>query len=163
MMSSAVLENAPHTTVGMGQIVVARDAASLSAVLGSCIGVALYHAGMKLGVLGHVVLPDSHGRKNNPGKFADSAIPAMLQAMHGAGASRGGVIAKIVGGASMFGAGGPLQIGEANARAVVAALDAAGIPIVARDIGGVNGRRVVLTCSNGKITITIVGGPAKVI
>ena len=72
----------------MGQMVVARGDASLSAVLGSCIGVALHHAGLQIGGLGHVVLPDSHGRVGQPGKFADTAIPAMLKSLQAAGAGR---------------------------------------------------------------------------
>ena len=62
----------------------------------------------------------------------------------------------------MFGVDGPLQIGVANIRAVVAVLDAAGIPIVARDIGGNSGRRAVLDCNSGRITVTTAAGPTRI-
>jgi chemotaxis protein CheD len=163
MTASTVVETAESRTVGMGQFVVAQGLAHLSAVLGSCVGVALYHSGMKLGAFGHVVLPDSHGRSSSPGKFADIAIPAMLADLRQRGAAQSGLIAKIVGGACMFGLGGPLQIGDANTQAVLALLGAAGIPVVARDVGGTSGRRATLNCSNGKLTITTVGGPARII
>jgi chemotaxis protein CheD len=163
MSPPTVLENVAQQAVGMGQIVVGRGETRLSAILGSCVGVTLYHAGMKLGAMAHVVLPDSSGRAPCPGKFADSAIPAMLASLGELGARPKTLVAKIVGGAGMFGSGGPLQIGEVNTRAVIAVLDAAGIPIVARDVGGSSGRRAVLDCTSGKITITTVAGPTKVL
>ncbi len=135
----------------------------LSAILGSCVGVALCQVGMKLGAMAHVVLPDSSGRDACPGKFADSAIPAMVASLREVGARPRALVAKIVGGAGMFGVDGPLQIGVANIRAVVAVLDAAGIPIVARDIGGNSGRRAVLDCNSGRITVTTAAGPTRIL
>jgi chemotaxis protein CheD len=87
----------------------------------------------------------------------------MLEELRRRGVGQSGLIAKIVGGACMFGLGGPLQIGDANAHAVLALLAAASIPVVARDVGGTSGRRATLNCSNGKITVTTVGGPARII
>ena len=159
MACSAVGEDVGNRTVGMGQIAVAPAPARLTAVLGSCVGVAIYHAGMKVGALGHVVLPDSRGRAAQPGKFADTAIPAMLAALGQQGVPARGLVAKITGGACMFGAGGPLQIGDANITAVLAALAAAGLPIALRDLGGSTGRRIVFNCSDGSVSVASVDRP----
>ncbi|MGO8691750.1 MAG: chemotaxis protein CheD [Thermoguttaceae bacterium] len=163
MSSSAGFGNVAQQVVGMGQIVVGRGETRLSAILGSCVGVALCQVGMKLGAMAHVVLPDSSGRDACPGKFADSAIPAMVASLREVGARPTALVAKIVGGAGMFGVDGPLQIGVANIRAVVAVLDAVGIPIVARDIGGNSGRRAVLDCNSGKIIVTTAAGPTRIL
>ncbi len=165
MAPPAAGENVARQSVGMGQIVVARGQAGLAAILGSCVGVVLYHAGLKLGAMAHVVLPDSHGRGNasSPGKFADSAVPAMVALLRGLGAAPTELIAKIAGGAGMFGSGGPWQIGQLNTQAVVAVLAAAGIPIVGRDVGGSNGRRATLDCSTGTVTVITGNGRATVI
>ena len=53
-----------------------------------------------------------------------------------------GLTAKLAGGANMFNGSGPLQIGDANAEAVAAALKEAGIPVAGQDVGGTRGRRV---------------------
>ena len=66
------------TSVGMGQIAAGRDAARLGAVLGSCVAVALHGPRHKTGAMAHVVLPASNGRDATPGKFADTAVPALL-------------------------------------------------------------------------------------
>ncbi len=101
-------EPAQKHSVGMGQIVVAEAPAELVSVLGSCVGVALYHPRLKVGALAHIVLPKSSGGGAAPGKFADTAIPYMIAELAKAGAARAGLVAKIAGGACMFGVSGPL-------------------------------------------------------
>jgi len=149
--------------VGMGQIVAAPSPARLRAVLGSCVGVAIHCPRRRLGVLAHVVLPDSSGRSDSPGKYANTAVPEMLRALTRAGAPTSGLAAKLAGGASMFGHEGPLQIGDANVQAVVEALQKAGGRVAARDVGGRVGRRVTLDCETGQFTIEIVGQPPRVL
>jgi len=150
-----------NKSVGMGQIVLARSPARLTAVLGSCIAIALYHRRLELGILGHVVLPHSGGRNDKPGKFADTAVPHMMELLAKHGATPTGLVAKIVGGACMFGKGGPVQIGDANAEVVLKAVRAAGIRIAAKDIGGNTGRRIAFDCASGSLTIERVGHPPR--
>ena len=65
----------------MGEIAVARDDGVLRTLLGSCLGLALYDRRLKVGGVAHIVLPESMGRLSNPGKFADTAVPAMIDRM----------------------------------------------------------------------------------
>ena len=157
MSSASVLDASSLTHVGMGQVVCASDGATMTSVLGSCIGIALYHGRLRLGILAHVVLPNSAGRQSTPGKFADTAVPHMLELLASHGGSLSGAIAKLAGGASMFGAGGAMQIGETNLQAVREALRKANLPVVAEHVGGVKGRRITLDAATGKLTIEIVG------
>jgi chemotaxis protein CheD len=152
-----------ETTVGMGQIAAGRESERLKAVLGSCIGLALYHPRLKAAAMAHIVLPDSAQRVCTPGKFADTAIPCMLEMLRKLGAPVPGLTAKLSGGANMFGGNGPLQIGTANTEAVVRALRIAGIRIAGQDVGGTVGRRVVFDCSSGQMIIEQVGQPARVL
>jgi chemotaxis protein CheD len=151
------------TTVGMGQTTVAQAPQRLSAVLGSCVGVVLYHPRLQVGALGHVVLPDSNGRAGNSAKFADRAIPHMLGLLEKHGVFPSGMVAKIMGGSCMFGNGGPLQIGEANIKAVTAALEEAGIKIVGRDLGGSCGRRIQFDAATGQVAVESAGLPPRII
>ncbi len=52
--------------------------------------------------------------------------------------------AKVVGGASMFQTGPALNIGKMNQDAVDQILAGLGIPVLARDVGGEAGRRLLL-------------------
>lgn len=148
-------------SVGMGQIVIARKPVLLTSVLGSCVGVGLFHPRFHIGALAHVVLPDSSGRPAQPGKFADTAIPHMLQLLERQGVNASGLIAKIAGGACMFGSPGPLQIGDANVKAVLSALENARVRVSAQDVGGTAGRRVSLDCGTGHMKVETVGSNAK--
>ncbi len=158
MAFSEVAVAAETKTVGMGKVAVAGEHARLTAVLGSCIGVAVHHLRSRRGALAHVVLPDSDGRATAPGKFADTAVPYILSQL---GVPPTSLTAKIVGGARMFGTKGPMQIGETNIKAVVEALDKAGVRLAARDVGGRSGRRIALDCETGELTVETVGNPPK--
>lgn len=144
-------------TVGMGQIVVAQGTVVLTAVLGSCVAVVLHCRRKGVGAVAHVVLPDSAGRIASPDKFADTAIPAMLRQLADAGIGSGEVYARLVGGACMFGAQSPLQVGPANAEAACQALAKAGIPVNKRDVGGSKGRRISLYCDTGELLVEVLG------
>jgi len=163
MASCTAIETTGSMTVGMGQIVAAEAPVCLTAVLGSCIGAALYHPGSRRGALAHMVLPTSTGRIAGVGKFADTAIPHMLQwfKQYGIGPAR--LAVKVTGGACMFGGGGPVQIGQANIEAVMQILDDAGVHVAKKDVGGSNGRRISFDCATGLLTIHTVGSPPRVL
>jgi chemotaxis protein CheD len=147
--------------VGMGQAFARHAPERLWSILGSCVAVALCDPRRKVAAMCHVVLPSSAGRGGSPGKFADTAVPHMLQMLREMGISREHLTAKIAGGASMFGNNMPLEVGHNNAHAVTQALHAAGIPISGQDVGGNKGRRVTLDCAAGELHIEIVGCPSK--
>jgi chemotaxis protein CheD len=163
MARCALLGIARQKMVGVGQIVAATAPAELTAVLGSCIGVTFYHPRLRLGAMGHVVLPQSSGPAAGPAKFADLAIPNIIAELERRGAGRSGLVAKMAGGSCMFGDSGPLQIGPANAEAVRRALAAAGLSLAAEDVGGTKGRRIVFDLARGTLTVEIAGVPDKVL
>ena len=145
--------------VRMGELAVARDDEVLAAIgLGSCIGVALLDRDARVAGLAHVILPEPvGGREGGPGRFATTAVPALLEAMEGAGASRARMVAKIAGGASMFRGLSPqgvAAIGERNAAAVRGALERLGIRLVGEDIGGTWGRTVHVQASDGSYIVS---------
>jgi chemotaxis protein CheD len=126
--------------------------------LGSCIGLALLDRGAAVAGLAHVVLPASEGREGAPGKFADTAAPALLDALLGLGARRLRVEAVLVGGASMFSFGGNgLEVGQRNDAAVREELAKLRIPVIAEETGGNRGRTVRVTVETGRVTCRAAG------
>jgi chemotaxis protein CheD len=152
-----------QAAVAMGQAVVAAEPVRLTAILGSCIAVVLYSRELRLGMLSHVVLPHSTGPTAYPAKFADTAVPYMLSVLQSRGAKPQGLVAKITGGACMFGNCKVMQIGDANIRAAVEALSAAGIRIVGQDVGGTVGRRIGFEPADGSLTVECIGHPSHTI
>lgn len=130
--------------------------------LGSCIGIAVYDRTLKIGALAHIMLPDSSQFKNvtQPLKFADLAIPILLEKMEQSGSKRRSLVAKIAGGASMFNFSDKSMIsdiGSRNADSVRKALKKENIPILAEEVGGNKGRTMILDSKDGTVTIRIVG------
>lgn len=149
------------TLVGMGQIAAGGPPKKLKAVVGSCIALALYHPRLKRGAMAHIVLPVSAGRDGTPGKFADTAVPKMLELLKELNAPAPCLTAKLAGGAAMFGSSGPLQIGDNNIEAVAQSLRAVGIRIAGQDVGGTRGRRVTFECESGAMIVESAGQPTK--
>ena len=141
--------------VGMADYKVGKNPASLiSYGLGSCVGIALFDSMTKIGGLAHIMLPDStQARSNeNPAKFADTALPLMLDDMIRMGAMKSRITAKIAGGAQMFtfaNATDIMRVGERNSEAVRIILKSLDIRLLADDTGGNYGRTVELKLDTG--------------
>lgn len=159
-MSATVLTPPTKTAVGMGQIALTSGEDVAHSVLGSCLGLALYDPRKRLGALAHIVLPSALGRAGSPGKYADTALEWMLDALRRVGADPKRLVCKLTGGANMFTGNGPFQIGQQNIDAARQHLAAANIAVVAEHLGGKNGRRVVFECETGKVTVEVAGQPA---
>lgn len=130
--------------------------------LGSCVAVVLHDAEGRVGGLAHVLLPSlSLSRASgNPGRFPQTAIPLLVQAMGGLGGDVRRITARLVGGASMFAslaAAGSIQMGERNVVAVRQVLGRMGIPIVGELVGGTIGRSVWFDVERGRVTVRSVG------
>ncbi len=147
-------------SVGIGRWAVAAAPVQIRTLLGSCAGVVLYDRLARLGGVAHVVLPNSRGAADHPGKFADTAIPALITDLERrlGRTSKGRLTAKIAGGASMFQTGAASTIGRMNHDAVEVILAGLGIPVLARDVGGETGRRLTLDTASGIVSIRIPGG-----
>ena len=137
---------------------VARGEGVISTIgLGSCVAIAIYDKQTRVGGMAHVLLP-SEGLsrdKDNRAKFPGSAVPLLLEEMKKLGA-RGPYTAKIAGGSSMFGAlipAGGINRGERNVLSSRQALNDAGIPLAAQDVGGDYGRSVYFHLDDGRVLV----------
>jgi chemotaxis protein CheD len=141
----------------MGEIETVRGTFRLRTLLGSCIGLVLYDLRSQVGGLAHIVLPDSKGQSAQPGKYADTAIPELLKQIEVLNGRVKHLAAKVIGGASMFSAIGPMAIGDQNTAAVEQLLKDRGIPILGRHCGGRQGRRMAFDVDTGRVSVEIVG------
>jgi chemotaxis protein CheD len=147
-----------ETVVRMGEASASNTSGDTLACigLGSCIGLALVDRSKGVAALAHVMLPEStQVDPPQPHKFADLAVPALIDLVLAHGASRTRVEAALVGGAAMFQFGGSGQdIGQRNAQAVTRLLENARIPVRATETGGSKGRTIRVTVGS-EITITV--------
>ncbi len=143
----------------MGEIQVSKRTGEelVARGLGSCVGLALIDRLSGVAGMAHIVLPESNGSDKEPGKFADTAVPAMLAQMQKAGAVTRRLDAVLAGGARMFELG-EMDIGARNATAVKAGLTRAGLKIRAAETGGNRGRTLRLTVGDFEVTVKEAGG-----
>jgi chemotaxis protein CheD len=127
--------------------------------LGSCVAIALYDKDTRTGGLAHILLPSMAMSRetSNPAKFPETIVPIMLAEMRALGVkSSTRIVAKIAGGASMFGQlvnGTGINVGERNIAATRDALAKAGIPILAEDTGLDYGRSVYFHLADGRVEV----------
>ncbi|MGE5704402.1 MAG: chemotaxis protein CheD [Clostridia bacterium] len=135
--------------------------------LGSCVGVVLYDETRKIAGMAHVMLPDSSLGKTaelNIGKYADTAIPKLIQDMEAAGALTRNMVAKLAGGAQMFSflsGNDTMRIGPRNVEACKEMLKNARIRIIAEDTGGNCGRTIEMDAVTGILQIRTVNQGTK--
>lgn len=114
--------------------------------IGSCVAIALQCPRTGVGALAHVLLPHPVATTVDftPGRFAATAVPAMVKRMRELGAGPD-LEARMVGGASMFAAllaPGTISLGARNVAAAHVACSAQRIRVVNSDVGGAHGRSV---------------------
>ena len=151
---------ADHAIAGDGQHLVTLG-------LGSCVAIAIHAPRARLGALAHVLLPDTSIARNqgNPARFADRAVPLLVEALRARGAGEP-LVAKLVGGAGMFAQllrQGGVNMGARNTESARAALRLAGVAVVAEDTGGDYGRSVWFDTASGTVTVRSLRGGDRVL
>jgi len=139
--------------VGIADLNVVKSPDSLiSYALGSCVGICLYDEMAKVAGMAHILLPEQLANDNNLMKFADTAIPLLVEKMIQLNARKVRMTAKIAGGANMFSGmmkSSTSRIGERNVEKTKETLRKLGINIIAEDTGGTYGRTIEFSGETG--------------
>jgi chemotaxis protein CheD len=141
-----------------GQIVVDAQGARLATIVGSCVAVCLWDAARRLGGMNHYLLPDSprvRSQVDKPWSYGELALPQLLERLTALGASPATLAAKVFGGAAITTVddhGGP---GARNAALARTWLGEHGIAIVAHDLGGRRGRKLVFDTATGEVAVRL--------
>jgi chemotaxis protein CheD len=155
--------------VGMGDYKVTKRPEDLTTLgLGSCVGICIYDNSSGIIGMAHIMLPSIAQSRdiNNIAKFADTAIPGMINDMVALGAKKSHLIAKIAGGAQMFSFSKEsdiMKIGPRNVSKTKEILSELNIPIIAEDTGGNSGRTIVFQSEDGNLLIKVASKEVKVL
>ena len=150
--------------LGMADLMVIRAPVKLVTLgLGSCIGLVVYDSTAKVAGMAHIMLPSSRGLMGSEkvGKFADTAVPALIDAMEKQGAVKSRIKAKLAGGAQMFALPGMsadfLTVGAKNVTETKKRLSLLKIALIASDTGGNKGRTIEFSTSNWMLKVKTLG------
>ncbi len=147
-----------RTVLGLGELAATgRAEVELKTfALGSCIGLVLYDSKSEVVGMAHVVMPDSTispaKAEREPGRFADTAVPALIAEMKTKGSAHK-LVAKLVGGALISEVNANYEIGKRNTLAVKKLLWKYRIPALAEELGG-SICRTISTKINGKVRVS---------
>ena len=154
--------------VHLGEIQVSKNLLTIFVVpnLGTGVALTIYDTINKVGGIAHIVLPESsldnvHSNAL-PGKYANLAIPRLLEQFTELGGQKRGSVVRLVGGAQLFnfggGGGNILNIGARNATAIRAAMSKQGFVIEKADTGGNKGKSIRFILATGQLYVCPIGG-----
>ena len=146
-------------TVGVGDLQVSRDPGSVLVTygLGSCIAVLVHDPIRKVASMVHYMLPLSsltpEKSRERPAMFGDTGVPLLFKRMAEMSSSKGDLVVKVVGGASIQDANGTFEIGKRNYVILRKLLWSAGVAIRAESVGGHVARTARLFVGDGRTTV----------
>ena len=155
----ATLMQLPTTYVHPGQVVVSDQPGVLTTILGSCVAVSLTDPKMRVGGLNHFLLPGGSVATEPASRYGKAAIRELVEEMLRRGASPARMSAQIIGGAAVLAAFGNdvNHLGARNVDIARTMLAGYGINVVAEDVLGARGRKLVFSPRDGTTQITLIG------
>lgn len=154
--------------VELGEIKVSDQKATVFILpsIGTGIVVTIFDIQHKIGGVAHVVLPESSLDPNPsdllPGKYANLAVPKLLQEFAAIGGKKQTSVVRLVGGAQLFnfggGGGNILNIGARNATSIRAAMSKQGLAIEKADTGGNKAKALRFVLATGQMFVCQLGG-----
>ncbi len=133
-----------------GQLLACAEPTTVTTILGSCVSVCLWDRRRAIGAINHYLLPHAYGACEVSSRYGPTAIARLIEGMRALGCAPAELQAKLFGGAWILAI--PRQgdhIGALNVRVARELLGREGIPIVAEDVGGARGRKIVFHTESG--------------
>ena len=143
-----------------GQMVTSSTPCSISTILGSCVAVCIWDEEAGVGGMNHFLLPHYAGQGASSARFGNVATALLLERLEQKGARRSGMRAKIFGGATVVEAlrGVGASLGGSNVELARRLLLDAGIKVVAEDVLGASGRKLIFRTDDGSALVRLLLG-----
>jgi len=146
-----------------GELFVKKGPYVVTTILGSCISVCLFDPILRLGGINHYMLALWNGEGLATPRYGNIAITKLINKMLELGASKDRLIAKVFGGAAVLqGNSGLMGVGDRNIIIAEDMLADERIPIVAKDVGGTLGRKIIFNTETSEILLKKIKPQAKV-
>ncbi|MGN7613094.1 chemotaxis protein CheD [Magnetococcales bacterium HHB-1] len=178
-MSSISPEPSSTLHLNPGELFIGEEPIIVSTILGSCVGLTLFHPQRKVAMLCHAILPiyrpsrnhqsDKHqGLKNSPFnqpvkknpeiyRYVDSVFEFMFKACKERKIPLKEMQAKLFGGSNLFHHENPYHegrsVGQQNISTAMAILETTGIRLTAQDVGTSRGRKIFFNTETGEVLV----------
>jgi chemotaxis protein CheD len=141
-----------------GQVFVSGEPSRVTTILGSCVAVCMWDPVSRAGGINHFLLPHWAGEGHSSARFGNVAMQSLVERLTMAGARTGRLKAKLFGGASVLEAFRTQgHLGSRNVELAERLLAEYRIEVVARDVGGSRGRKLVFETGDGTAWVRQLG------
>lgn len=130
---------------------------AITTVLGSCVACCIRDPEVPIAGMNHFMLPETQGvpdwgnEISSATRYGSHAMEQLINSIVNNGGDRNRLEAKLFGGGRVLTS--MTDIGSLNIDFAHKYLLDAGIPLVAEDTGGINGRKVVYLSANGRVRV----------
>lgn len=144
-------------TLLAGQWWLGQGTQQVKTLLGSCVGVTLWHPGRRLGAMCHYLLPERRRPVDEPrdARFGDEALEMIVEALGPLGVRPQDCEAHLYGGADTLSlsAGVRFNVGERNIERGWQLIDHYGFQLIGVDVGDTVPRTVSLDMRTGEVAM----------
>lgn len=146
-----------HVYLLPGQWYFGKSGEVVKTLLGSCVGVTLWHPKRKMGGMCHFLLPERKRGANEllDGRYGEEAVELLVREIRKAGVKPSEFEAQLYGGADTMPDEDHLktQVGERNVEKAWGLIDQHGFQLMAVDVGGNEPRSVSLDLVQGAVAL----------
>ncbi len=152
----------PRFYLKPGEIYKSNKPEIIETVLGSCVAVIMYSVEKKFCMVSHAVLPTAkhylERKKINEFKYVDTSISGMLREIENLNIVKEQIKVKLFGGAEVFSVNtGHKSVGGQNIALAMEILNEEKLKIIASDVGGNLGRKIIVASHTGEVLLTRLG------
>ena len=143
-----------HVKIHIGEIYTASEPTVVETILGSCVSVCLFDPVRRNGGMNHILLPGRPDMEKFDGatRYGIHAMEVLINSMMKLGSRRKDILSKIFGGAHIIPSiARHMAPGQKNIEFVEEFLELESIPIVSRNTGGYNGRKIFFHTNTGDV------------
>jgi chemotaxis protein CheD len=134
-----------------GQLFASAERCAVTTILGSCVALCLWDPISKVGGINHYLLPFWVGECLASARFGNVAVRDLIDRVLAHGGQKWRLQAKLFGGACVLEAfrNREKHLGMKNVEVAQSLLEEEGIPVVAHDVGGQKGRKLIYHTDSG--------------
>lgn len=151
-----------HIKIHIGEIYTSSEPTVIVTILGSCVSVCLFDPVRRTGGMNHILLPGKADLKkfDDATRYGINAMEVLINSMMKLGSRRRDILSKIFGGAHIIKSiASHISPGPKNVRFVEEFLDLEEIPVVSRNTGGNNGRKIYFHTHTGEVLLKTLPSP----
>ena len=140
-----------------GALKVSVNPMEITTLLGSCVAICLWDCRLHQGGINHYMMPFWNGSGLASPKYGNIAIDKLINSMYYIGSKKEDIVAKVFGGAMVLHTEDKIfHIGERNIEIQEKILKEQGIKVVAKSLGGNNGRKIIFNTQTGVVKMKYV-------